>query len=73
MPHRRIHRRNPETGLTDPEYDRRTKYKQEICKKHGIDLISIFPENLASVRKLETKLKIKRLETLQLKVNSAKP
>ena len=44
-------------GLTgDTEYDLKTKEKQKICHKHGIRLISIYPEDLVSVKKLESKL-----------------
>jgi hypothetical protein len=49
----------------DPDYDEKTEHKQEICKKHGVDLISIFPHDLVSVQKLQTKLGIRRvLETI---------
>jgi hypothetical protein len=45
-------------GLTgDPEYDLKMKEKKKICRKHGIRLISIYPEDLVSMKKLESKLK----------------
>ena len=40
----------------DPDYDAKTKVKQRICKKHGIRLISIYPSDLASIKKLQRKL-----------------
>ena len=40
----------------NPEYDAKTKLKQRICKKHGIQLISIYPSDLVSIKKLEGKL-----------------
>jgi hypothetical protein len=40
----------------DPEYDAKTKLKQRICKKHGIQLISIYPSDLVDIEKLEGKL-----------------
>jgi len=44
-------------GLSgDTTYDERTTLKQEICKKHGIQLISIYAEDLASLKKLKSKL-----------------
>ncbi len=44
-------------GLTgDSEYDARTKLKQRICKKHSIQLISIYPSDLVDFEKLERKL-----------------
>ncbi|MCK4732816.1 MAG: hypothetical protein KAT65_10210, partial [Methanophagales archaeon] len=44
-------------GLTgDTEYDLKTKEKEKICHKQGIRLISIYPEDLVSVKKLESKL-----------------
>ncbi|MBC8521159.1 MAG: hypothetical protein H8D26_04105 [Methanomicrobia archaeon] len=45
-------------GLTgDQKYDLKTKEKQKLCRKNGISLISIYPEDLVSVKKLESKLK----------------
>ena len=44
-------------GLTgDADYDAKTKVKQSVCKKHGIRLIAIYPIDLASPKKLESKL-----------------
>ena len=44
-------------GLTgDREYDLKTKEKQRLCKKHGIKLISIYPADLVSSKKLESVL-----------------
>ena len=40
----------------NPDYDAKTKLKQRICKKHGIRLISIYPSDLVSLKKLERKL-----------------
>jgi hypothetical protein len=40
----------------NPEYDQKTKLKQDLCKKHGIQLISIFPADLANLKNLEKKL-----------------
>ena len=40
----------------DPDYDTKTKRKQRICRKHGIRLISVYPSDLVSTRKLEAKL-----------------
>jgi len=36
------------------DYDNKTKLKQELCKKHGIKLISIYPWDLVSSKKLES-------------------
>jgi len=45
-------------GLTGvAEYDIKTKKKQKICRKHEIKLISIYPLDLVSVKKLESKLR----------------
>jgi hypothetical protein len=41
----------------DPDYDEKTKEKQRICKKHGINLITIYPRDLANITKLEGKLR----------------
>lgn len=44
-------------GLTgNPDYDNKTKLKQNLCRKHGIKLISLYPEDLTSSKKLERKL-----------------
>lgn len=40
----------------NPEYDAKTKQKQRICKKHGIQLISLYPSDLVSLKKLNGKL-----------------
>lgn len=40
----------------NPEYDARMKEKMRICRKHGIKLISIYPQDLISPNKLEAKL-----------------
>ena len=40
----------------NPEYDAKTKLKQRLCKKHGIRLISIYPVDLISAKKLERKM-----------------
>ncbi|MGA2300735.1 MAG: hypothetical protein ABSG77_08570 [Candidatus Acidiferrum sp.] len=37
----------------DPDYDLKTKQKQEHCKKHRINLISVYPKDLVSSKKLE--------------------
>jgi hypothetical protein len=37
----------------DPDYDLKTKRKQELCKKHRINLISVYPKDLASSKQLE--------------------
>jgi hypothetical protein len=38
------------------DYDAKTKLKQRLCRKYDIDLISIYPDDLVSVKKLEGKL-----------------
>jgi hypothetical protein len=38
------------------DYDAKMKLKQELCRKHDTALISIYPQNLASSRKLEGEL-----------------
>lgn len=44
-------------GLTgDPDYDEKTKIKKKICKAHGIPLISTYPADLVSLKKLENKM-----------------
>ena len=40
----------------NPEYDEKTKYKQSICKKNGIQLISIYPSDLVNTTKLMKKM-----------------
>ncbi len=40
----------------DPEYDAKTKLKQEICERYGITLVSIYPSDLAATKRLEQKL-----------------
>jgi hypothetical protein len=40
----------------DPDYDRKTRQKQNLCRKHNVRLISIYPADLVSLRKLEKKL-----------------
>ena len=40
----------------NPDYDAKMRLKQRICKKHSIKLISIYPSDLVSVKKLKTKL-----------------
>jgi hypothetical protein len=42
------------TGAAD--YDAKTRLKQRACKRHGIKLISIYPGDLVSSKKLEAKL-----------------
>jgi hypothetical protein len=41
----------------DADYDSKTQLKQSICKKHRIRLVSIYPADLASPTKLNSKLK----------------
>jgi hypothetical protein len=44
-------------GLTgNPEYDKKTKEKQRLCKKFGIKLISLFPNDLVSESRLDAKI-----------------
>lgn len=40
----------------NPDYDAKTRLKQRICKKHGIRLISIYPSDLVSLKKLRNQL-----------------
>ena len=40
----------------NPEYDKKTKDKKKICRKHGVNLISLYPKDLMSTKKLEGKL-----------------
>jgi hypothetical protein len=39
------------------EYDNKTTLKKKICQKHNLKLISIYPADLVSLKKLENKLK----------------
>jgi hypothetical protein len=41
----------------DPDYDEKTREKQRICKKCGIDLVCIYPRDLANITKLDGKLR----------------
>lgn len=46
-------------GLTgNADYDSKTKEKIRLCKKHNITLIAIYPEDLVSQKKLESKLSV---------------
>jgi len=40
----------------DPDYDAKTRLKQGICNKHGIELVSVYPKDLVSLKELERKL-----------------
>lgn len=40
----------------NPEYDAKTELKQKLCKKHGVRLISIYPEDLVNIKKFERKM-----------------
>ncbi len=40
----------------DPDYDAKTNKKKMICKEHELALISVFPKDLVSSRKLESML-----------------
>ena len=40
----------------NPEYDAKSKDKVNICKRHGITLISIYPKDLLSIERLSAKL-----------------
>lgn len=42
--------------MGNPDYDAKTRLKQRICKKHRIKLVSIYPSDLASLKKLEQKI-----------------
>lgn len=42
----------------NPEYDRKIILKQKLCKKHNIKLISIYPTDIVSFKKLQGKFKI---------------
>jgi hypothetical protein len=43
--------------LGDPSYDAKTQEKQTMCKECGVELISIYPADLASTSNLEFKLR----------------
>lgn len=44
-------------GLTgNKDYDAKTRNKKHICKKHGIELVAIYPKDLVTVKKLQQKL-----------------
>jgi len=46
-------------GLTgNPEYDAKTKEKISLCEKHGISLVALYPKDLISQEKFESKLSI---------------
>jgi hypothetical protein len=46
-------------GLTgNPDYDAKTKEKILLCKRHNISLIAIYPQDLVSQKKLESKLSV---------------
>ncbi len=40
----------------NPDYDRKMRHKQQLCRKHGIELISLYPKDLINLKKLEKKL-----------------
>lgn len=40
----------------DPDYDAKTEAKQRICKKYAIRLVSVYPSDLVSSKRLEGKL-----------------
>lgn len=40
----------------DPDYDAKARLKQRICRKHAVKLISVYPRDLASTRRLESKV-----------------
>lgn len=42
----------------DPDYDEKVKQKQRICMNCGIDLVSVYPNDLVSIAKVESKLKM---------------
>lgn len=42
----------------NPEYDKKIKLKQKLCKKHNIKLISIYPNDIISLKKLQNKFKM---------------
>lgn len=39
-----------------PDYDKKIKIKQKICRKHGIKLLSLYPKNLMNPKTLENKI-----------------
>lgn len=39
------------------DYDKKIKLKQKLCKEHNIKLISIYPNDIISIKKLKNKLK----------------
>lgn len=49
----------------DVEYDKKILLKQKLCKKHHIQLISIYPEDLMSLNKLEKKCSILFLKVIE--------
>ncbi len=40
----------------NPDYDAKIKEKTRICRKHGITLVAIYPDDLISKKQLENKL-----------------
>lgn len=40
----------------DPDYDERTRIKKEICLRHGLRLIALYPNDLMSSARLGKKL-----------------
>ncbi|MBN2266762.1 MAG: hypothetical protein JW725_00275 [Candidatus Babeliaceae bacterium] len=40
----------------NPDYDKKTKLKQKLCKKYGVTLISLFPSDLVSDSRLDVKI-----------------
>jgi hypothetical protein len=49
----------------DSDYDNKTKAKVKICKAHDVELISIYPADLANLSKLEKKLKVLLAENIR--------
>jgi hypothetical protein len=44
-------------GLSgDPDYDDKTKAKQKLCKRLGLRLVAVYPEDLANANQLKKKL-----------------
>lgn len=41
----------------DSDYDKKTEEKTKLCKSHNIELISIYPADLANTSRLEKKMK----------------
>ena len=39
-----------------PEYDKKIIIKKQICKKHGIKLLSLYPKNIINPKTLENKI-----------------